>query len=295
MTVGVVREYSRRTRLGIARTAARVYLAPKRRILFYPKYPSPNQVLYKVCAFLAYSSTSRLGEPCDLAIHFQPTTHADPAVLADLTKVPVVINRFCTDISKTRVQEAFADIFGYPLAVDPTRYQGLMVEKSDENFRHDGKLLEGPLQPTAIRQGSVYQRAVRNEDGQGCVVDLRVPVYDGSIPFTYIKRRKLDDRFGSKYVSAVIAEPREIFSEKEMTGLARLALALGADYAEMDVLRDNEDGRIYVVDVNNTPSGPAKVLTPEDRIIAMERLSPAFEVLIDTALAGKLRTQQQRM
>lgn len=38
--------------------------------------------------------------------------------------------------------------------------------------------------------------------------------------------------------------------------LLRLCRALGLDYGELDVLRDVEDGKLYVVDVNNTPWAP---------------------------------------
>jgi hypothetical protein len=33
---------------------------------------------------------------------------------------------------------------------------------------------------------------------------------------------------------------------------------MGLDFGELDILRDNDDGRIYIVDVNNTPSGPRR-------------------------------------
>jgi hypothetical protein len=47
---------------------------------------------------------------------------------------------------------------------------------------------------------------------------------------------------------------------------------MGVDYGELDVLRDVEDGRLYVVDVNDTPSGQ----TPS----IIERSSAAFDALI---------------
>lgn len=275
--------------LGRARTASdsvRFGILPRRCILFHPKPPSKYQVLYKVCALLGYRITTSLDDRYDVAVNFQPVTHADPAVLADLANVPIVINRRCTDVSKTRVQEAFAKVFGYPLGVDPVTYPGWMVVKSDENYRHDGRVLQGPIESSAVQKNVVYQRALWNEDGHGHIVDLRVPIYRGRVPLVYMKIRRIEDRFGSINVSAEIREAAEVFSESELSRLALLGEELGVDFAEMDVIRDNGDGLIYVVDVNNTPAGPAKGLRQEDRVEAINRLSRAFEELVQAMLAG---------
>ena len=269
--------------------AFKFYLSPNKKILFYPKCPSKYQVYYKNCMLLGYSITNNPLEPHDIAIHFQPDTHADPEALSLLENNSVVINRSCTDVSKTHVQNTFSRIFGYELAVNPTSYKGPMVEKSDENYRHDGKIITGPIEPSSVQDGCVYQRAVSNEDGQGHIVDFRVPIYDGHIPLVYTKLRPLDNRFGTEVVHAEISEPNDVFSEDERSHVSLFAEKMGVDYAEMDILRDNKDGRIYVVDVNNTPAGPAKGLSPHGKIVAMNRLSRAFEHLIESAMQKNMK------
>ena len=44
----------------------------------------------------------------------------------------------------------------------------------------------------------------------------------------------------------------------------------------MDILRDNDAGRIYIVDVNNTPHGPSQ-LTKEQKKHALEVLTDEFK------------------
>ncbi len=50
-------------------------------------------------------------------------------------------------------------------------------------------------------------------------------------------------------------------SGQEISNLLQFCQLMGMDYGELDVLRDRQDGRIYVVDANSTPlpPPPAKV------------------------------------
>jgi hypothetical protein len=58
---------------------------------------------------------------------------------------------------------------------------------------------------------------------------------------------------------------------------------MGLDYGELDVLRDADDGRLYVVDVNTTPFGPVNRRLDDswwfDRLSwqSLTRLCNAFE------------------
>ena len=50
--------------------------------------------------------------------------------------------------------------------------------------------------------------------------------------------------------------PYELFSIAEQALLLGFARAMDLDYGELDVLRDEPSGLIYVVDANRTPSRP---------------------------------------
>jgi hypothetical protein len=61
---------------------------------------------------------------------------------------------------------------------------------------------------------------------------------------------------------------------------------MALDFGGLDVLRDREDGRIYIVDVNKTDMGPPSALTAKDKLTAMRGLAQAFAALVDARLAG---------
>lgn len=287
----VTQEFSSINRLKARFIAYQQYFFAKKRILYYPKTPSKYQVYYKVSLLLGYTIVEDPEDYHDVAVHFQPDTFADLSELSVLSNSPVVINRNCKDVSKVNVQRVFKRVFGYDLEVDPTTFSGKMVEKSNENYRHDGRILNGPVDPSTVNPGCVYQRAINTQNEEGLFVDLRTPVYNGHIPLVYAKVRSKENRFGSLNEYAKIMNPEEIFSTKEISLIAQYAKEMGVDYAEMDILRDNNNGQIYIVDVNNTPAGPAKGLSQDDRIRAMGILSRAFESLVESALQGSLQAQ----
>ncbi len=283
----VVREFAPPRRAHLLRTVTRAWLLPRRTILFYPKHPTRGGIYFKACVLLGYATTDRPGSRPDVAIHYYAGAHGNGSRLAEVPSGVRVLNAGSLDISKQRVQEVFERVFGYSLALDPTIHTGPMVEKSDANGRHDGRVVHGPVPDAAVRPDRVYQKLVHNEDGQGHTVDLRVPIFCGAIPLVYRKVRPVDERFGKVEVRVDICEPGQVLSAEEQAMIARLCRDMGVDLGEMDVLRDNGDGRIYVVDVNNTPDGPPRGLTREGKIQAVDRMSRAFEEAVESALVGE--------
>ena len=197
-----------------------------------------------------------------------------------------ILNARWTSNQKARVAEAWAASASYDLAVDPVTYEGPMVEKSDANATHDGRVVNGPLRPSELVAGKVYQRLIDNSDGDE-VIDLRAPLYAGRIPFVYAKRRPIHDRFSNKNSSVEIRETSEVFSEAEQGVLARYAWEAGLDYGEADVLRDNASGLIYVVDSTQGPSGPPNGLPPGQAREALLRLAAAFDRVVENAIRGR--------
>jgi hypothetical protein len=187
------------------------------------------------------------------------------------------INGRCTDVSKHHVQQAFRDVFGYDLAVNPTTYHGQVVEKSDVNARHDGRVLDAPIDSGEVRPECVYQRLIDNSSPHsGLVVDHRVPVYGRQIPLVYMKYRPIGTRFSNDNAFVEVAEAEEVLSTEECTRLLHLAEVLEIDFGELDVLRDR-DGRLYVVDAAKTPGGPPNGLPEEQAKRAVGRLAETFD------------------
>ena len=51
---------------------------------------------------------------------------------------------------------------------------------------------------------------------------------------------------------------------------------LGLEFGSLDILRDMDEGKIYIVDANNTPHGPAK-LSRKEAALAVQILAEIFK------------------
>src|SRR5258708_7256431 len=52
---------------------------------------------------------------------------------------------------------------------------------------------------------------------------------------------------------------------------------IGLDLGELDILRDKDDGRLYIVDANTTPGNLARCLSKKEKKLALKRLALTFE------------------
>lgn len=264
---------------------ARVVLWPRRRILCYPRSPSRHQIAYRLFLLLGYKMVEGPRGRYDAILVFDPDTVPARHDLSGLRPVGA-INAGVRDVSKRNVEARFEEAFGYALSVDPERYHGLAVRKSDENYTHDGVIVECPHVPPPDEEGMTYQRYIDTRTPDGFFEDLRVPIYDGVIPLVYRKFHPDTDRRFYDVDRSTLVATDEALSADEQQRLAALASALGVDYAELDVLRDNGDGRIYVVDVNPTPAGLVKGFTKRQRQQALRALAPAFERMVERRAAA---------
>ena len=133
------------------RTWRRVTGHKRPTIAFYPDKPRPWYFIWPV---MHVSGAKLIDDVCtaDIVFQFDDSTETNNAV-PPVRECARLVNFGCQDVSKTTVAEAFARAAGYTLRVDPTTYEGRMVEKSELNAAHDGRVLEGPLDaPAAGRQ-----------------------------------------------------------------------------------------------------------------------------------------------
>ena len=238
-----------------------------------PNLPAPYYLLWGVLrrAGLRASPTP------DVSLLFTDKTvvrgHAD-------TRCDFVINGGCRDITKSRVAKTFEEVFGYPLRLDPTLHNGVMVRKSEENGDHSGSLVRGPC---AEEPGWVYQKAIDNRDGKGFVADLRCPTVFGKLAVVCIKRREVERRFDNYNAGCDLAEPEDVFSADERAKIAEFCRAMGLDWGGLDILRDNRDGRIYIVDVNKTDM-PVLVLPTKQKLEVSDRLAKLLRKEVEARL-----------
>ncbi|TVQ51418.1 MAG: hypothetical protein EA377_12590 [Phycisphaerales bacterium] len=171
---------------------------------------------------------------------------------------PRCINRYAVDIGKQHVDEVFYSVFGYRLCIDPNTYSGPIVKKSNRNAAHDGQIISGPVD--AIDPDYVYLRLIDNQHGNDLVIDYRPLVIGNEMVYVYCKYRPLDHRFLNTNKGVNLRTPTECFSESEIDSVVKFCKEFGADVCELDVLRDNQTQKIYIVDVNTTPHSPPDAL-----------------------------------
>jgi hypothetical protein len=254
---------------------------PRARISFFPKKPRSYYVIWPVCQL---ADVKIVDDPDEADLHFY---FEDREFLVGPRQAPTAKPAFnvgCHDIRKSVVARAFEEVFGYGLAIDPALHRGLAVVKSELNGRHDGRIIECPI--AAPERDRVYQRLIDNTFDGREYVDIRTPIVGGKIPFVYLKRRTRALRFSNENHRVDLVEADAMLSGDEQRKIAEFAKVMALDFGGLDVLRDREDGRIYVVDVNKTDMGPPSALDGRWKLRAMRGLAEAFADLVDSRLSA---------
>lgn len=238
---------------------------PRLRIWFTPDVPHARYMV-RAAAVRVGIRLARSAADADAVFFFEDRTVSSATPCAH----PNSFNFRCTDISKSHVAAVFARVFGYELAIDPRGWRGEAVEKGETNGAHDGRIVQCPREPLA---GKSYQRLIHTLREDGCAYDLRTHCVGGRPLVVWEKRRTREGRFLPPNLAVRTMRPDDVFSSGELERISAFCLAMGADWCGLDILRDR-DGRIYIVDVNKTDTGP---------IIAL----PLRQKLKGTALLGK--------
>ena len=236
-------------------------------IWFAPDRPHPRY-LVRTAALWAGARLVPSPERADIAFYFEDRTQGAPVLPA----IPH-LNFGCADIAKSHVATVFAEVFGYPLGVDPARWDGLAVQKSEVNGRHDGALVPCPRVPIP---GMSYQRLIDTVRADGFAYDLRTHCIGNEPVVVWIKRRDPAHRFAPPSISVTRYAPNEVFSADELERIAAFTRAMGADWCGLDILRDEPTGRIYIVDVNKTDAGPITALSLADKLASTALLADSL-------------------
>lgn len=221
------------------------------RIAFLPDQPRPWYFIWPVL-HAAGAIIEKDVHKADVVFHFDDSTLSE-ARKPDITHPVKFINFDCRDVSKSLVATAYEKVSGYSLSVDPATYNGLMVEKSEINAAHDGRIVQGPA---AAIEGKNYQRLINNEIPGEMVEDLRTTIVAGEPTIVFRKRRSLARRFANENSDVRQLLPNDCFSADEMNIIRAFVKEIGLDWGGVDVLRDADTGKIYIVDANKTDMGP---------------------------------------
>jgi len=247
-----------------------------------PGRPKPWYKVWNVTKWMGFRYSDDYAA-CDVLFYFEDRTHGEISEEI-LNSNKKILNGGCTDISKSRVEEVFERTFGYSLAVDPTSYSGKVVQKSEVNAKHDGRIIDCPVD--RAEPGYAYQRFIENCYDGKIVEDIRVPVVGNTIPCVYLKRRPIAIRFDNENTEAALMETVEALSQSEIEQLLAFARQMGLDFGGLDVLRCRQSGKIYVVDVNKTDMGPPIPLRTVDKFRALSRVGRAFVDMVSEKAAA---------
>jgi hypothetical protein len=248
-------------------------LTPRFTVAFTPERARPWYLIWAV-ARAAGAKLSKDVSHADVVMHFEDATYSPNDAPARLKPGARLINFSCTDVSKTKVARACEAAFGRQLAIDPTTHVGTAVEKSEINAAHDGRIVQCPTAPIP---GRVYQRVIDNRAADPDLVeDLRTCTVGGKPVCVFIKRRQVTKRFLNTNTEVLLRAPEDVYSPEEIEQIGAFTREIGLDWGGVDVLRDRNDGCLYIVDANKTDMGPPIGLNLPDKLIATRMLAKAF-------------------
>lgn len=248
-------------------------IGPRFTIAFTPERARP-WYLIRAVSHIAGGVLEKNPQAADIVMQFEDATLSPNAPPANVKPGAKLINFNCADISKSTVAAAFERAFGYPLMIDPARYAGPAVEKSEINAAHDGRIVHCPTQALP---GRCYQRVIDNRAFDlDLVEDLRTSTLNGKPICVFIKRRPVSKRFQNTNVHVEMRMPEDVFSPEEIAQISAFTREIGLDWGGVDVLRDRNDGRLYIVDANKTDMGPPIALPLADKMVATRLLAEAF-------------------
>ena len=222
------------------------------KLFCYPDKPGTWSKLHAVITTLGWRYGTR--EDHDLRTYFSGATINTGGVRLDRrgrrpaaspSILPKTINSGCVDVSKSAIERAFSKELGYASFVDPSGVE--CVEKTEiQAIKKIRRVAAGSPQ----RSGYVYQREI-NTFRDRAWTDLRPVVYDGRILGVVVKK-KSDWIHGDADARIELASPLQVFSADELARIEAGCRGFGAHFAELDVLRDRDNGKVYVVDLNYT-------------------------------------------
>lgn len=250
-------------------------------IAFAPNMPGPWYNA-RFAAHLAGLKITKNVSEADCVFVFDDKTVS--AGGKDYGNVPS-INASISDISKSHVGRVFQNVFGYSVDIDPLTYEGEAVQKSDNNATHDGQIVVCPLGEDEIVAGCVYQKLIDGRLSGERSEEMRIAFVGGEIPIISYKYKDMDKRFTTSYARVDLKSASDVLSAAEIETLVTFSTAMGLDFGAIDVLRDKNDGRIYVVDVNKTCM-PVLTLPIAEQMVSLNKIAASFLRLIQRLKAA---------
>ena len=239
------------------------------KVLVYPKSIGGGYKLGTYLQHLGVPWTNDWTDPdITVAFHWDPrnSNELSEEMLSVKERGVRIINERCTNIKKDYLDEKFTEIFGYSLQINPTEHYGTVVKKGTQNAIHSGRLIECPIHPLRVdtkitksdkgdRYHKLYLRFIDTRFDLDKVRDIRIPIMGDTIPLLFIKELGVLNTFHpfkeNYYKVYTSYDFRRWITNDEEGKILELARVMGGDFCEVDALRDNSTGLLYICDMNN--------------------------------------------
>jgi hypothetical protein len=251
------------------------------KVYIYGNYPHfQKSTTYFMLRKAGVQMNNKLNGKYDVGIYWDPRMDINkqtPKLKQNGKKIKL-INLFLVDTAKGFVAESFEQHFKYGYKVDPTTFNGYCISKHNGNGTKSCFFLKCPIEANDIFKDHSYQKIIDYTDKKdpNTLYELRIPIVGGIIPCVLFKTRNRGLRFTSKNRSIQIVNPLKYLTEEECNKIITYCRYIGLELGEIDVLRSHEDGRIYIIDVNNTSWWPPNKLGDVDRNIVLNLMWNAF-------------------
>ena len=213
-------------------------------LLVYPDKLGSNFKIKMILDYLNHPYTYDINDDYDIVFN----SSLAPLHRFGLNTDKFVINGRCNNVLKDYVDRVWGDVYGCCLTVNPLIHNGYCIEKPLTQGTNSGNVI---LCPHEKSQDKIYLRWVDTRDENGSLNDYRVVICDGEIVLVLIKKKQYDSFFSFDMKNFIQRPWEELFSVTEKNHILEFSDIVGLDFGEIDVLRSNFDGKIYVVDVNN--------------------------------------------
>ena len=215
------------------------------KVLFYPHKVISYARVRVIFKILGWEIIEDINKDFDIIFYWNTKTINEPdKVILKLSENYPVINLRCNDVSKSNVTKIYQEVFKNTLGVNPEKYTGRAVAKRNEGQGDkSGKIINCPCKK---EKGWHYEKLLQ-DISTGRIQEFRVFIV-GGIAAVNIKQKKIGNRFHTIVEKNEYKSINEVFNIAEVRKINQFCKEIGAEYCELDILRDKE---IYIIDVNN--------------------------------------------
>jgi len=222
-------------------------------ILVYPDRAFYHK-LDAILNVLGIKQTNDINDEYDYVIYFD-FKNSYGNVVDFKSDIPVINNTICSTDKKS-IDKAFEIVFKYSSIVK----SGRCVKKS---IHHANKELSGILDKPDNEEGFIYQRVL----GGTPTKEYRCTIIGGEIVICWERTvpRLLHFPKGivGYYDGCEVVSP---FTSLESQDILTFCGLFGIDFADIDIMRD-DDGKLYIIDVNETASYNILYGRPKDELL----------------------------